>query len=57
MKIGILPVGEITPDVLVGLQQGLVKTFPDTALHGHQEGLCLFLSCLLIRNVTSTVPA
>ena len=31
MKIGILAVGEIAPDVLVGLQQGLVKTFPDTA--------------------------
>ena len=31
MKIGILTVGEIAPDVLVGLQQGLVKTFPDTA--------------------------
>ena len=31
MKIGILAVGEIPPDVLVGLQQGLVKTFPDTA--------------------------
>jgi len=31
MKIGILPLGEITPDLLGGLQQGLVKTFPDTA--------------------------
>ena len=31
MKIGILAVGEITPDVLSALQQGLVKTFPDTA--------------------------
>jgi archaemetzincin len=31
MKIGILPIGEIAPDVLVGVQQGLVKTFPDTA--------------------------
>ena len=31
MKIGILPVGEIAPDVLVGIQQGLVKIFPDTA--------------------------
>jgi archaemetzincin len=31
MKIGILPVGEIAPDVLLGVQQGLVKTFPDIA--------------------------
>jgi len=31
MKIGILAVGEIPSDMLVGLQQGLVKTFPDTA--------------------------
>ena len=31
MKIGILPVGEIAPEVLVGLQHGLVKTFPDTS--------------------------
>jgi archaemetzincin len=31
MKIGILAVGEIPSDMLVGLQQGLVKTFPDVA--------------------------
>jgi archaemetzincin len=31
MKIGILPVGEIAPDVLVALHKGLVKTFPDTS--------------------------
>ena len=30
MKIGILPVGQIAPDVLDKLQQGLVKIFPDT---------------------------
>ena len=56
MKIGILPVGEIAPEVLVGLQHGLVKTFPDTS--------CMIITkvlpvpkWLLIRNVTSTVPA
>ena len=32
MKIGILPVGQIAPDVLVKLQQGLVKIFPDVSL-------------------------
>jgi archaemetzincin len=31
MKIAVLAVGEIPPDVLVGLQHGLVKIFPDTA--------------------------
>ena len=31
MKIGILPVGRVDSAVLVGLQQGLVKIFPDTA--------------------------
>jgi archaemetzincin len=31
MKIGILPVGQIAPDMLVKLQQSLVKIFPDTA--------------------------
>ena len=31
MKIGILAVGQVDSEVLVGLQQGLVKTFPDTA--------------------------
>ena len=30
MKIGILAVGNVDSEVLVGLQQGLVKTFPDT---------------------------
>jgi archaemetzincin len=30
MKVGILQVGQITPEVLVGLQKGLMKTFPDT---------------------------
>jgi archaemetzincin len=30
MKIGILPVGQITPDVLVRLGQGIVKIYPDT---------------------------
>lgn len=29
MKIGILPVGQVDSGVLVGLAQGLVKTFPD----------------------------
>lgn len=31
MKIGILPVGQIDSEVFGELQQGLVKTFPDTA--------------------------
>ena len=35
MKIGILAIGEIAPDVLVGLQQGLVKIFPDASLLGY----------------------
>jgi archaemetzincin len=30
MKVGILPAGQVTSDVLVELQQGLVKIFPDT---------------------------
>ncbi len=30
MKIGILPVGQIDPDVLVRLGQGLIKIYPDT---------------------------
>jgi archaemetzincin len=29
MKIGILPVGQIAPEILVRLQVGLVKIFPD----------------------------
>jgi len=31
MKIGILSVGEIAPEVLDGLAHGLVKTYPDAA--------------------------
>jgi len=31
MKVGILQVGQIAPEVLVGLQEGLAKTFPDIA--------------------------
>ena len=30
MKIGILQVGQVAPEVLAGLQQGLAKAFPDT---------------------------
>jgi archaemetzincin len=33
MKIGILPIGKIAPDLLLRLQQGLVKIFPDTAFN------------------------
>jgi len=31
MNIGILPVGHVDSEVMAGVQQGLVKTFPDTA--------------------------
>ena len=30
MKVGILQVGQVAPEVLVGIQEGLAKTFPDT---------------------------
>jgi len=29
MKVGILAVGQVAPKILVGIQDGLVKTFPD----------------------------
>ena len=32
MKVGILQVGQVTPEVLVGIQEGLAKTFPDTTI-------------------------
>ena len=32
MKVGILQVGQLTPEVLVGIQEGLAKTFPDTTV-------------------------
>jgi predicted Zn-dependent protease len=31
MKIGILPIGQVASGVLVELEQGTVKIFPDTA--------------------------
>jgi archaemetzincin len=31
MKVGILQVGQVTPEVLVGIQEGLAKTYPDTS--------------------------
>ena len=31
MKIGILPVGQVKPGMLLELQEGLIKVFPDTA--------------------------
>ncbi len=31
MKVGILRVGQVAPEVLTGIVQGLVKTFPDTS--------------------------
>jgi len=30
MKIGILPIGQIAPEVLIALEQSLVKIYPDT---------------------------
>ena len=30
MKVGILAVGQVAPKVLIGIQDGLAKTFPDT---------------------------
>jgi archaemetzincin len=30
MKVGILQVGQVAPEVLAGIQQGLAKAFPDT---------------------------
>jgi archaemetzincin len=30
MKVGILQVGQVAPEVLAGIQDGLAKTFPDT---------------------------
>jgi archaemetzincin len=30
MKVGILAVGQVAPKILIGIQDGLVKTFPDT---------------------------
>jgi len=32
MKVGILQVGKVTPEVLVGIREGLAKTFPDTTI-------------------------
>jgi archaemetzincin len=31
MRVGILPVGQVAPDVLAGTGQGLTRIFPDTA--------------------------
>lgn len=33
MKIGILPIGQVAPDVLAGLGEGLIKIFPDATCH------------------------
>ncbi len=41
MKIGILPVGQVAPEVLVGVQDGLAKTFPDTSASVIKEALPL----------------
>jgi archaemetzincin len=37
MKVGILQVGQIAQEVLVGIQEGLTKTFPDTTAAVIQE--------------------
>jgi archaemetzincin len=39
MKIGILPIGIIAPEVLGGIQDGLAKTFPDTSASKIKEAL------------------
>ena len=39
MKVGILQVGQVAPEVLVALEQGLTKTFPDTTCSVIKESL------------------
>ncbi|MCL5949189.1 MAG: archaemetzincin family Zn-dependent metalloprotease [Candidatus Bathyarchaeota archaeon] len=39
MKVGILQVGQVAPEVLVGIREGLLKAFPDTAAAIIQEVL------------------
>ena len=39
MKVGILQVGQISPEVLTGIQDGLMKMFPDTNTSLIQEVL------------------
>ena len=39
MKVGILQVGQIPPEVLTGIQDGLMKAFPDTNTSLIQEVL------------------
>jgi archaemetzincin len=39
MKVGILQVGQISPEVLAGIQDGLMKAFPDTSVSLIQEVL------------------
>ena len=39
MKVGILPVGQVAPEVLVEVGQGLAKVYPDIACSVIQESL------------------
>ena len=41
MKVGILQVGQVAPEVLAGIQQGLAKAFPDTTASVIKEPLLL----------------
>ncbi len=41
MRIGILPIGQIAPETLVELTQGLAKIFPDTACSVTSESLAV----------------
>jgi archaemetzincin len=46
MRVGILQVGRVAPEVLAGIQDGLVKTFPDTTATIIQEPLSIPMGAL-----------
>ena len=39
MKVGILQVGQVAPEVLAAVEEGLIKTFPDTVVSVIEEPL------------------
>ena len=46
MKVGILQVGQVAPEVLAAVEEGLAKTFPDTTASIIKDSLPVPQACV-----------
>ena len=57
MKVGILQVGQVAPEVLAGIAAGVSENFPRHHCYRNRRSLACSRNMRLIRNATNTTPA